>query len=94
MEQRINKVTGYANLFAMKEAILKALGTGLAKGILWHDIEIIRQPQQAPQAILMGKAQERLESLTPPHHLALIHISVSDEWPYAQAFAIVSVRPI
>jgi holo-[acyl-carrier protein] synthase len=94
INQRIQRVSGYASLFAMKEAILKALGTGLAKGIVWHDVEIFRKPQQAPYVILSGKALKHLETNTPPHCTADIHITASDEWPYAQAFAIVSIRPI
>ena len=94
INQRVSRAAGYANLFAMKEAVLKALGTGLAKGIVWHDVEIFRKPQQAPQVILAGKALERVKTLTPPQCMTDIHITASDEWPYAQAFAIVSIRPI
>jgi holo-[acyl-carrier protein] synthase len=92
INQRVLRAAGYANLFAMKEAVLKALGTGLAKGIRWHDVEIFREPRQAPCVILTGKALECLEILTPPQYTADIHITASDEWPYAQAFAIVSVK--
>ena len=93
MNQRSHRIAGYAKLFAMKEAILKALGTGLANGILWHDIEIFREIKSAPRAELSGAAQETVKKQTPPGHTAHIHISVSDEWPYAQAFAIISVMP-
>jgi holo-[acyl-carrier protein] synthase len=93
INQRVERAAGYASLFAMKEAILKALGTGLAKGIAWHDIEIFREPQQAPHAALSGKALERLKSRTLAGYTAEVHITASDEWPYAQAFAIVSIKP-
>lgn len=94
MAQRVNQVAGYAKLFAMKEAILKALGTGLAGGIGWHDIEIFREPNQAPRAELSGAAIKLLKKRTPAGFTAHVHISVSDEWPYAQAFAMISVIPL
>ena len=94
MGQRIDQAAGYAKLFAMKEAILKALGTGLAGGIGWHNVEIFREPNQAPRAELSGAAIELLKERTPEGFTAHVHISVSDEWPYAQAFAIISVTPI
>lgn len=94
IEQKFNHSAGYGKLFAMKEATLKALGTGLTKGITWHDIEIFREYENAPSVELAGVAMEILEKLTPKGHKAKIHISVSDEWPYAQAFAIISAIPI
>jgi holo-[acyl-carrier protein] synthase len=78
----------------MKEAVLKALGTGLAKGICWHNIEIFRELNQAPQAKLSGAAIELVKTLTPEGFVPHVHVSVSDEWPYAQAFAIISATPI
>lgn len=94
MSQRVNQIPGYGKLFAMKEAILKALGTGLAKGIGWHDIQIYRALNQPPQAKLSGAAVALVKALTPEGFSHHIHVSVSDEWPYAQAFAIISARPI
>lgn len=94
MGQRVGQAAGYAKLFAMKEAILKALGTGLAGGIGWHDVEIFREPNHAPRAELSGAAREILKVRTPEGFTAHVHISVSDEWPYAQAFAIINVTPI
>ena len=93
MEQRSNQAAGYAKLFAMKEAILKALGTGLAKGVVWHNIEIFRETKGPPRAKLSGAAQETMKNQTPEGYSAHVHVSVSDEWPYAQAFAIISIRP-
>jgi len=94
MSQRSNQAGGYAKLFSMKEAILKALGTGIAKGISWQDIEIFREYKNAPYVELSGGAQEILKKQTPEGHKAHVHISVSDEWPYAQAFAMISLTPI
>ena len=94
MDQRVSQAAGYAKLFAMKEAILKALGTGLAGGIGWHNVEIFREQDQAPQAELSGAARNVVKKLTPEGFAAHVHVSVSDEWPYAQAFAIITTRPI
>lgn len=94
ISQRANQSEGYAKLFAMKEAILKALGTGLAKGIMWQDVEIFREFKGAPSAELSGAALEHLKQQTPKDFTAHLHVSVSDEWPYAQAFAIISITPI
>lgn len=93
MSKRVNKVEGYAKLFAMKEAILKAMGTGLTNGIVWKDVEIFREFQNAPRAELSGAARECIKNQTPMGYIAHVHISVSDEWPYAQAFAIISATP-
>lgn len=90
MNQRVDQVAGYAKLFAMKEAILKALGTGLASGVGWHDVEIFRELNQAPRAELSGAAINMVNAQMPEGFTAHVHISVSDEWPYAQAFAILS----
>lgn len=91
MTQKFHHASGYAKLFAMKEAILKALGTGLTRGIIWHDIEIYREFNTPPTVKLSGRAEKILHELTPSGHFARIHVSVSDEWPYAQAFAIISL---
>lgn len=93
MNQRVDQAAGYAKLFAMKEAILKALGTGLASGISWHNVEIFRELNQAPRAELSGAAIRLIKMLTPEGFIPHVHISVSDEWPYAQAFAIISATP-
>ena len=93
INQQSNQAAGYAKLFAMKEAILKALGTGLAGGIIWHDVEIFREFKSAPRAELFGAARDVIKSQTPAGYTVHLHISVSDEWPYAQAFAIISVTP-
>jgi len=90
INQRVDQIAGYAKLFAMKEAILKALGTGLASGVSWHDVEIFRELNRAPRAELSGAAIKIVNTRTPEGFTAHVHISVSDEWPYAQAFAIIS----
>lgn len=91
MNQRAHRVAGYAKIFAAKEAVLKALGTGLSQGITWHDIEVFREGNQPPRIELTGRALELLKMKTPPTYASQVHISVSDEWPYAQAFAIINL---
>jgi holo-[acyl-carrier protein] synthase len=94
MKLKFSQPAGYGKLFAMKEAISKALGTGLTKGITWHNIEIYREFEKPPSVQLSGPAQEIISNMTPKGYKAIIHISVSDEWPYAQAFATISAIPI
>lgn len=94
INQRFHQAAGYAKLFAMKEAILKALGTGLTNGIVWHDVEIFREFKGPPRVELSGRAEKVLKDHTPEGYIAHVHISVSDEWPYAQAFAIISATPV
>ncbi len=94
INQRADYVAGYAKLFAMKEAVLKALGTGLTSGIIWRDIEIFRESKGAPRVELAGAALKIVKNQTPEGYVPHVHISVSDEWPYAQAFAMISVTSI
>ena len=94
ISKQYNHAIGYAKLFAMKEAVLKALGTGLAGGIIWHDVEIFREFEHAPCVKLTGVALKVITKLTPKGHKASVHVSVSDEWPYAQAFAMISATSI
>lgn len=93
LNQRRLKAASYAKNYAAKEAAAKALGTGLREGISWQDIEVTRDPLGAPQIRLHGKAMKRLEKLTPPGMQAKIHLALTDEWPYAQAFVMLSAIP-
>lgn len=80
----------YAKAYAAKESILKALGIGLSHNVHWHHIEVGREPSGKPMVILHAAAREYLCQLAPSGgHVSL---SLSDEWPYAQAFAIVTRR--
>jgi holo-[acyl-carrier protein] synthase len=91
IESRKNHPSGYAKLFAAKEAVLKALGTGLTNGIHWTDIEVIRFPYQRPTVQLKGAAETIILSLIPENSSWIIHLSLTDEWPYAQAYAVIEV---
>lgn len=78
----------YAKLYAAKEAVLKALGTGLAEGISWHHIELNREASGRPTVILHRRAKEHSESLASGS--VRVNLSLTDEWPYAQAFVVLS----
>lgn len=79
----------YAKRFAAKEACAKALGTGMKGGIHWHDIEIVNVTTNAPTVMLHGGARSRLKTITPKGQVAKVHLSMSDEYPFAQAMVII-----
>ncbi len=84
-----------ARRFAAKEAVAKALGTGFRQGVGWTDIAIVSDDLGAPKARLSGRAAARLQRITPPEHVAVIHVSLSDEPPHALAFVIIEAhRPL
>lgn len=87
---RNRQTESFTKLFSAKEAVVKALGTGLTKGISWVDIEIARQEHQPPQVILHNKANFEFQRQIPSGMEGVIHLTITDEWPYAQAFAILS----
>ncbi len=79
----------YAKRFAAKEACSKALGTGLRMGVRWREMEVVNQPSGAPGLKLSGTALARLQSITPKGMAAHIHLTLTDEYPYAQAQVII-----
>jgi holo-[acyl-carrier protein] synthase len=83
----------YAKRFAAKEACSKALGTGIRRGVWWRDMGVVNMPGGRPTMKLTGGALARLESLTPPGHEARIDLTITDDWPLAQAFVIISAVP-
>lgn len=82
----------YAKRFAAKEACAKALGTGLKQGVFWRDMGVANLPSGQPTMRLTGGAARRLERLTPPGHVAHIHVSLTDDYPLAVAFVIISAE--
>ncbi len=82
----------YAKRFAAKEACSKALGTGLKQGVFWRDMGVANLPSGQPTMKLTGGALRRLEQLTPPGHTAHIHVSLTDDYPLAVAFVIISAE--
>ena len=89
-EGRANRVHSYAKRFAAKEACAKALGTGFRRGVFFRDIGVENLPSGKPTLRLTGGALRRLEAITPPDHAAQIDLALTDEWPLAQAFVVIS----
>lgn len=93
-ENRRDVAGTYAKRWAAKEACSKALGTGLRMGISWKDMAVSNRPGGQPAMELTGWAAERLRSMTPPGHEAVIHVTLTDDHPWAQAFVVIEARPI
>jgi holo-[acyl-carrier protein] synthase len=88
------RVATYAKRFAAKEACSKALGTGLRRGVWWRDMGVVNLPGGRPTVALTGGALARLREITPAGYEARIDITLTDDWPLAQAFVIISAfRP-
>ncbi|MDI4236935.1 holo-ACP synthase [Bradyrhizobium sp. 31Argb] len=83
-------VATYAKRFAAKEACAKALGTGIMRGVWWRDMGVVNLPGGRPTMRLTGGALERLKQITPDGLEAQIDLSITDDWPLAQAFVIIS----
>ncbi|WP_417742917.1 holo-ACP synthase [Salipiger sp.] len=93
-ERRKDVAGTYAKRWAAKEACSKALGTGLRMGIAWKDMAVTNLPTGQPVMALTGWALERLESMTPPGHEAIVHVTLTDDHPWAQAFVVIEARPV
>ena len=90
--RRLNRAASYAKRFAAKEACAKALGTGLSRGVFWRDMGVVNLPGGKPTMALTGGAARRLEEITPEGHLADIQLTITDEYPLAQAIVIIYAR--
>ncbi len=90
---RKNRAASYAKRFAAKEACSKALGTGLAQGVFWKDMGVVNMPGGKPTMRLTGGALEKLKELVPEGHEPRIHITITDDFPLAQAFVIIEALP-
>jgi len=84
----------YAKRFAAKEAFSKAVGTGFKRGVFMRDIGVVNQKSGAPTLALSGGAKERLDALTPSGHRAEVHLTMTDDHPFAQAFVIIVAVPL
>jgi len=84
----------YAKRFAAKEAFSKAVGTGFKRGVFMKDIGVVNAPSGAPTLALTGGAALRLEEITPKGHEARIHLTLTDDHPWAQAFVIIEAIPL
>ena len=82
-----------AKRFAAKEAFSKAVGTGFRAGVFMKDIGVVNAPSGAPTLALTGGAAARLAAITPPGHEAVVHLTLTDDHPWAQAFVVIEARP-
>ena len=83
-----------AQRWAAKEACSTALGTGLRMGISWRDMAVSNLSSGQPVMHLTGWAAERLAAMTPPGHAAFVHVTLTDDHPWAQAFVVIEARPL
>ncbi|MBV8977547.1 MAG: holo-ACP synthase [Alphaproteobacteria bacterium] len=88
-DRRAERAASYAKRFAAKEACAKALGTGLNRGVFWRDMGVVNLPGGKPTLKLTGGALARLAAITPPGHRALIELTITDDYPLAQAIVII-----
>jgi len=88
-ERKNDRASSYAKRFAAKEACAKALGTGLNRGVFWRDMGVVNLRSGQPTMALSGGAAERLASMIPEGMKPVIHVSLTDDHPYAQAFVII-----
>ena len=92
-ERRRQRAASYAKRFAAKEACAKALGTGMSSGVFWRDMGVVNLPSGKPTMALTGGAAERLERLMPAGHRPEIHVTITDDFPMAQAFVVIEAVP-
>ena len=93
-ESRREVAATYAKRWAAKEACSKALGTGLAMGISWKDMAVSNLRTGQPVMHLTGWAADRLAKMTPPGHTATVHVTLTDDHPWAQAFVVIEARAV
>lgn len=93
-ERRLDTVGTYAKRWAAKEACSKALGTGLRMGIAWKDMAVSNLRSGQPVMHVTGWAAQRLADMTPDGYEAIIHVTLTDDHPWAQAFVVIEARPL
>ena len=93
-ERRSERAASYAKRFAAKEACAKALGTGLRAGVYWRDMGVVNLPSGKPTMALTGGAARRLAAMVSAGQKAAIHLTITDDFPIAQAFVIIEAVPI
>ncbi len=92
-DRRANRAASYAKRFAAKEACSKALGTGFRRGVFWRDLGVVNLPSGKPTMALTGGALDRLSEMTPAGMKAQIDLTITDDFPLAQAIVIISAIP-
>lgn len=88
-ERKPDRAASYAKRFAAKEACAKALGTGMRRGVFWKDMGVVNARSGQPTIALTGGAAERLAAMIPAGRRGVIHLSLTDDHPYAQAFVVI-----
>ncbi len=91
---RNQRAASYAKRFAAKEACSKALGTGISEGVYWRDMGVVNLPGGKPTMILTNGAAKRLAQMTPDGYEPVIHLTITDDYPLAQAFVIIEALAI
>ena len=92
-ERKAQRAASYAKRFAAKEACSKALGTGLSKGVFWRDMGVSNLASGKPTMVLTGGAKDRLQAMIPDGYEVQIDLTITDEYPLAQAYVIISAWP-
>ena len=92
-ERRAGKAATYAKRFAAKEACSKALGTGIRRGVHWRGMGVINLPTGQPTLALSGGALERLREMTPDGMVTQISLTMTDDYPWAQAMVLITAYP-
>lgn len=92
-DARKERAASYAKRFAAKEACSKALGTGLSHGVFWRDMGVVNLPSGKPTMNLTNGAGERAKAMMPAGHVPVIHLTITDDYPLAQAFVIIEAVP-
>jgi holo-[acyl-carrier protein] synthase len=92
-DARAQRAASYAKRFAAKEACAKALGTGISHGVFWRDMGVVNLPGGKPTMHLTNGAARRLAAMVPEGHRPIIHLTITDDHPLAQAFVIIEVLP-
>lgn len=91
-DRRAQRAASYAKRFAAKEACSKALGTGFNKGVFWKDMGVVNEPSGRPTMVLTGGALEQLQKLVPAGMSPKVHLTITDDFPYAQAVVIIEAN--
>jgi holo-[acyl-carrier protein] synthase len=92
-DRRRERAASYAKRFAAKEACAKALGTGFSRGVFLKDLGVVNLPSGAPTMSFAGGAAQRLAAIVPQGHEAVVHLTITDDYPLAQAFVVIEARP-
>jgi holo-[acyl-carrier protein] synthase len=92
-DARATRAATYAKRFAAKEACSKALGSGIRMGVAWREMGVVNEKSGKPTLVLVGGAAARLAAMTPEGFVARIDLTMTDDWPMAQAFVVISAVP-